>query len=204
MSHALPKWSILILSAVALVTTSVRADVSLRGPVIATELPAALDEGLVESDQWMFVFAEQRCAYLDIPVVVNVVDPGVYTDFAQLVSVELPAGMVVSSYLVHFDPVGISSRIALQATLRFDEDIAGIILESAWLQESDASLGVSGAAYPSPTRYRGLDLDINPDVLVFHNDGRSVTISLQATDWYDQVRIVTRHREVAQRSTEEE
>jgi len=62
----------------------------------------------------------------------------------------LPAGTVVRSHLVHFDPFG-STLDSAVATITFDEPILGLMVTDGSLNASD-SLGLASITYPSTKR----------------------------------------------------
>lgn len=119
--------------------------------------------------------------------------PDVHTTFPAPFG-ELPAGLLVNVYFVHFDPVGTAGLTRRQARLFFPERIVGFIARSASLDQADSVLGLpSTVTYPAPGAHtaRGLELDGIQDVLTLEDDRRHVVLDFETSNSSDQFRIVT-------------
>ncbi|QDT66381.1 FecR domain-containing protein [Calycomorphotria hydatis] len=107
--------------------------------------------------------------------------------------VTLPAGTMVDSYLLHFDPQ-IGSTASPLGTVSFTQPIVAVAVSSDDLMKTDQLCSVEGSLHTQET-YRGLELDLDtaslsPDrkTLTIHF-GRSGDIEL------DQCRVLVRHVE---------
>ncbi|HET6428317.1 MAG TPA: hypothetical protein VFJ30_07905 [Phycisphaerae bacterium] len=98
----------------------------------------------------------------------------------------IPAGTVVRSHLVHFDPVG-SSYADARGTLTFDAPILGLMVKTTSLNASDF-LGDPSYTYAGSLR----DLE-NQDTVRFRLSSPStLEITILAADIYiDEVRVIT-------------
>ncbi len=107
----------------------------------------------------------------------------------------ISAGTTVSSYLLHFDPVG-SPTVGLISTgsITFDTDILGLIFTGTALGNTDGVLGSATTTYTG-TFNRALELVSPPpgtaDIVTISADRRTLTFSLQTSTGQDHLRVVT-------------
>jgi hypothetical protein len=96
----------------------------------------------------------------------------------------------INSYFLYFDPVGDPTDVTgASASIRFDDEILGLIIETDSLITSDFILGVVGK-YSKATG-RGLELDPFEGVIVFDdNHGLIVNLAALGQD-FDHLRVVT-------------
>jgi ferric-dicitrate binding protein FerR (iron transport regulator) len=109
------------------------------------------------------------------------------------------AGTVVDVYLLHLDPVGNGDKrsITRRTVLHFDRPIVGLIGAHSTLQDTDQRLGLPGVTQPStrnaslPTGgHRGIDVGISLDAASISEDGKTLTLVLEASEMIDQIRIL--------------
>ncbi len=96
-------------------------------------------------------------------------------------------GTQVQSYLLHLDPFN-SDPVTLTGTLTFSTKILGVIFNTATLDGTDSTLGVSGVTY-----YTGVNRGLEAGADSFTVSGNSLTFSadFSASTPMDEVRIVT-------------
>jgi hypothetical protein len=92
--------------------------------------------------------------------------------------------------MVHFDPVGEPYELTRTGTITVDEDILGLIIDDAPLDDTDDILGAPGTLYPVGESVRGVELN-NVDAVVLFGDLRTVSVTLKVSASVDQMRIVT-------------
>jgi len=104
--------------------------------------------------------------------------------------VHLPAGSVVSSYLVHYDPPGNLSRAPRGAVTFFDPVVA-VIGTTTELRKSDALLGLSETRYETEN-FRGVELAPDEDTVQISNDMKTVSFHFDMSPPrnLDEVRIL--------------
>ena len=146
--------------------------------------PSSVEVGQLESDSDIFVFEEVRNQALSADLEVDITTAGSYG--LPLSPGVIPKGTVVSSYFVHVDPT--LPTQTYRGRLSADEEILGIIASSERLDASDSIVGSPTTAYPAGLATRGYELSTNDSVQL---DGHRVTIDVSATNWVDQLRIVT-------------
>jgi len=161
------------------------------GNVAADSMPVSLRSDASEETGRFQLYTEARQQALGLPVLVDISQPGTYDQIAQLLPSLIPAGTVVSSYLLHSDPVGSPQPgPRLTTTLTFDQDILGIMVQDATLQLADALLGVAGVIYPRASEPRGLELAPKID-FVRLTGPRTLEVTVQTGTASDEVRIIT-------------
>ena len=104
----------------------------------------------------------------------------------------LPAGTLVTSYILHFDPPGnddTSPRHEAWGRITFDTPVLGLIYATSaprkiWTA-SDAALGITGK-YDTTLSHR--DLEINQDSISF--SGNTVRLDFIANTGMDEARII--------------
>ncbi|MEM7223637.1 MAG: PKD domain-containing protein [Pseudomonadota bacterium] len=158
----------------------------LVGQVVALgTAPPSLAPGEVESDIQIAVLGEAANVTLATPLEVSDVVPEGAVGFGTTHG--LPAGLTISSTLIHFDPA--TAGTALTGVATFDEEILGVILDDAMLDASDGTLGAPGTSYPSGETGRGAT---ESDTVTLSADRRTLTFTLQEDGDLDQIRIVTK------------
>ncbi len=145
------------------------------------------------------LFAEESAVTLAEDLTVTLTEPGVYDDFT-VISATLPAGAVVDSYLVHMDVPG-RDTTRMQATIRFDRPILGVIAASQHLAGSHERFAPAGTVFQSMVplaagekdssglEYSGIESQTR-DALRLSEDRRTLTLTLYGSDAIDQVRIL--------------
>lgn len=144
--------------------------------------------GPLENSNVMYLIPEAKNHALQTPLSIDV-RPG--NESASSSSGSLPAGTVVSSYVLHFDSSG-DDDTALSGTIRLPEPVVGIIAAGPKLDESDKRLGASNVTYPKPDqgRWRGINLG-DRDEVSLSSDRRRIEVDLNNWDGTDQMRILT-------------
>ena len=151
--------------------------------------PASVAPGALESDTEIFAFPEGQNILLgtSLPAVLAVANP-VLNGSALPTADNLPPGMVVNSYLFHADSVVENGQSTVSGTVTFDESIVAVIVSTANLTGSDATLGAVGTVYGADP-LRGLE---NADDLIsISADLRTLSIQFSRADVEDHVRVIT-------------
>jgi len=112
------------------------------------EPPPSARFGINESNTLITCFRERSAYTLPADVTVN--------ETPQGAAGSIPAGTVVDSFFLIFDPVGGSEGRA-NGTITFGGEILGIIYLDQALDHTDPILGPSGTVYPTGQRFRGLE-----------------------------------------------
>lgn len=177
-----------------LAATGARADVaSTGGAVVEVAPPASVALDAFESNTQIRVFDEQQGVVLGGPLAVNISAPGLYDDPVDLTPAVIPAGTEVSSHLLHFDIIFTGTPLSATGTVTFSDRIIGVIVTDADLDASDG-LGAVGTTYPAPgLGSRGLEQEDQLDMLEVGCD--TITVSLEALEILDHVRVITAHEE---------
>jgi hypothetical protein len=174
----------------ALVTTnSWAAIVSTTGAVVETDPPESVIHQHYESDTEIRAFDEVQSFTLESDMSANITSQGTYGGTPDLSPGTIPAGTVVSSHFLHLDPRKFNP-VVLPGAVTFDADIIGVIVLDDELDSSDGVLGAAGTTYPS-NDYRGLELDVNRDVVIIDPDLRTLTVLFEAGENIDQIRVIT-------------
>ena len=165
---------------------------SLTGALEYGQLPVNLAVNNYESDDYIRVFSERTDHVLAQDVRVNFTEPGFYFEGAQLSQEWVPAGTVVSSYLLHFDSSD-ANPIVLTGCVEFDEPVVGVIVLDQELDDSDAELGHASITYPPPGfLHRGLELDTqDDDTVTLQENRRHICLHALTTTRMDQIRVIT-------------
>jgi hypothetical protein len=145
----------------------------------------SLEQGSLVRPAKIVVFREQVDFSLPSDLAVDIQSPGTYG--TSLTPGVLAAGSFVTSYLVHFDPGGTGHRTG---SIRFDQDILGVIVGSTNLDASDGSLKVSGVTYPTGQGQRSLDLAGGPPVDHVTVSTRQIDLDLSVTSGFDELRVL--------------
>lgn len=149
--------------------------------------PASVEEGQLESDLTITVFAERKLLPLASDLTVDIIADGTYG--TPLSPGVIPQGTIVNSYLVHADTVANGNpTVLLRGGVRFNEEILGLIITDSALDVSDDKLGYSGTIYPTGLNFRGLNTAVADTVEL---NGSDVRFVLPVNGVTDQIRIVT-------------
>lgn len=174
------------------------------GAVTEATPPINLTDGNWQSSTEIRAFQEQQDFVLPQAVSVDITVPGTSpnsTD-SNLSPGTIPAGTVVDSYFLHFDPVGKPAHpVELTGSITLDAPIIGIIAEDDTLEASNSVLGIQGDAYPDG------GLELNPagggtsDVLTWEANNQTVDVDWRASSQSDNIRIITEASPVPEPST---
>jgi hypothetical protein len=162
-------------------------------PLSQISPPASVQLGALESDQEIRMFSERINVTLAGSVGVDISTPGTYGPFPlqgipPLSPSTIPAGTVVSSFLLHFDPVGAPLvRLTRGGSVTFGANIIGLIVLSDHLDNTDGILGAAGTSY-SLGQFRGLEPS---DIVTVSADLRTLTVQLYADTQCNQIRVIT-------------
>jgi len=172
-----------------------------RGEIISlTDVPASLEPHRLERQQ-IVLLRERTGVRLARPLAVNVDEPGVYATHGDPAA-ELPVsttslaeGVVLDSYLLHFDPIGrlkgLDQARKATAVVRFDRPILGLITNDLELDGSDAPLGLEGVSYGGAInearQKEGME---GLDYIDFSPDRRTITVRMVAALSIDQLRVI--------------
>jgi hypothetical protein len=134
---------------------------------------------------------ELQSVELSADITVDITTPGNY--FAPFTSdlATLPAGTLVSSHLLYFDPQGSAQR---EATFTFDGEIIGVIVLSD-LPGSDHFLASDFLRHPlslAPgAHFDNRGIEFGPEVVTFDPGLHELTLLLAASSPGDQIRVIT-------------
>jgi FecR-like protein len=148
----------------------------------------------VQSDDEIFVVPQGYVTTLAEPLKVNIASPGEYARAETLTASELPAGLVVRSYMLHFDPEHHGKRQHYERTtgsITFDRPVLGLVV----LHEE---LAASASRFPGRKageflEHRQLELTGTRvgDVITLSDDRRTVSLDLAAPGQFsDLVRVI--------------
>ena len=139
--------------------------------LLASPPPAVGDEDLTHPDD-VHVFLEKVLTLSE--------------DLTPDTGAVIPMGSRVRSYFFHYDPPGAKGGILNPGFVRFDEQILGVIFETATLDATDPLLGSAATDY-SGTAAR---VWFPADAIEIGNDPRRVDFSAFATFGQDQMRVL--------------
>ncbi len=158
-------------------------------------------QSLADPDGWtdsngIRIFREQAGPVLGAPLAVDylVPLPGsnelLLNSESGLVAGNLPAGLSVDSYLVHWDIPG-TTTTHWSGSITFDSPVLGVILKTVSLDASDALLGRANLSYPNAGSH-GLELDdvAEYDQMTISSDRKTVVLDGHVGASMDEVRIL--------------
>ncbi len=122
--------------------------ITLTGNIVLEAPPVSVVLGATESNITQRLFLERSAVTLAVDLDVDITTPDTYTT-AALSSGTIDAGTMVRSYFLHLDSVGDDLTTGIGA-VTFDHPILGVIVESTFLDLSDATLGSVSTIYPLP------------------------------------------------------
>lgn len=169
-------------------------------PFNATAGIRRLWPGDLESNQLVRVFDEQQNAVLPVDLSYGLappVDPLTWP--TSPTSPPLPSGTTVSSYFVHFDPIGTSTAlVTLTGSITFDAPIVRVIVGTPGLDATDSN-NLSHPVAPIPLglpdlyyTWGGLrTLESVDQIEVTLTAPRTLAFTLAAGDSIDQIRVLT-------------
>ena len=157
------------------------------GAVVKVSPPPSVMHEAYTSNTEIRAFDEQQDFVTPIPIVVDLAPPGSATT--------IPAGTCVESHYLHFDNVRATTLVRLRGSVTFDADVLGVIVTDARLSSTDATLGVTGTAYPTGLPARGAEttwpVASERDFVTIAPNGRTVSVDLAVSGVIDNVRVIT-------------
>ncbi|MBZ0171194.1 MAG: hypothetical protein K8E66_02320, partial [Phycisphaerales bacterium] len=99
--------------------------------------------------------------------------------------VNLPAGSLLSSHLLAFDPP--NSHSVSDITIEFSNDVLAVITADGTLADTHALFGLEGLDYPGFVTFYGFEADTEN----FSVSGNTVVFSGAASDPGDYFRVLT-------------
>jgi len=171
------------------------------------EPPDDVRTGRLEDNSRAVIFAEQTDFVTDGPLKVDVSRPGEVVKLENKVGKRgkvkrgkkktlklspsvIPAGKRVSSYYIHFDPVGkAAAELDATGSITFDEEVIGIIITGEKLVASNDIVGLSTTQYPGG-QAQAAELTKGTR-LTLSADKRTVSFTLRASNSADNIRAIT-------------
>jgi hypothetical protein len=170
------------------------AFVTIGAVELADPPPLSVVQGATESNTKIITFPELEDVELLADLAVDITTSGTFGLEAQLTPGLIPAGTRVSSFFLHFDPVGtpedpFSAFAAGSLVFESNRPILGVMVLGPALSASDAIVGLPGTTYPTGDGSRGLGL-VPQDIINITADQLSVTLAVAAGAGVDQVRVI--------------
>jgi prepilin-type processing-associated H-X9-DG protein len=163
--------------------------VSVAGNVVQIDPPASCVFNDLESNTLIRLFAERESFRLPTSVAVDITAPGYYERDYDRSAGTIPAGTVVDSYFLFFDPVG-SGPAESSGAITMGGDVLGFIVLTDSHDRVDAVLGAPGTRYPTGQRSRGFES--GAERVTFEEDRLTFTINrFHSTFPGENVRILT-------------
>ncbi len=164
--------------------------VSTSGDVEIINPPPSVLEAALEDPSLTRVFQEQTSHELAADLTVNMNAPGTFTAPADLpvLTLTIPAGTVVDSYLFHFDYEVNNTVRESVGSVTFDRPILGVIGRLSDLVASDAELGAPGTSYSTLATSGIWD---SQDSVTLSSDLRTLSFDLTMGGKVDDLRVVT-------------
>ncbi|MEO1574668.1 MAG: hypothetical protein AAFU65_06870 [Pseudomonadota bacterium] len=177
--------------AALLASPSVAADITgTTGNIITSNPLPSVAPGAFESDTRVPAYEERQRRVLIAPMNVDITNVGVYDATNPMLTPGVIApGTTVNSYFLHADAVS-SGPVTLSGDITFDEDILGIQITDAGLDQTDGPLGAPLTTYPTGVALRGLNL-ANGDVVALLPGRRTIRLSFDVFNVTDQIRVIT-------------
>jgi len=146
----------------------------------ATAEPASLRSGDSLTFNHTLVIPERQNVRLEEELTINGLN-GV---------VSLPAGTVISSYLVHYDPPGDISR-APRGAVTFLGQVAAVVVQTSDLVATDPLLGLSSMEFETAS-FRGLEIEPDEDEVQVSRDRKTVSFRFDTSppQYLDEARII--------------
>lgn len=117
--------------------------------------------------------------------------------------IELSAGQVVDSYILHFAPAGDEGAAdgMIEGTITFDRPILAVLGSSDSIRLTDTRYGSPGTAYPRSNETAGgpegsasWGIELDYDYVALSQDRKQIFVRLHAGSDLDQVRILVEAR----------
>lgn len=176
---------------IAYAPVSLAGIASTTGGMLEIFPPVTFLTGATESSTKIFILDEGiKATTADVEV--NCYVPGVHGDTPGPYLI-IPAGTVVNSYLVHFDPLG-AGFATVSGSVFFDpgEMIIGVQTHTPLLYTTDAMLGHPLAGYPGVfDAFRGFETLPGIDSMTLPPTMDSASFTLFAELGVDHARIIT-------------
>ncbi|QDT67049.1 FecR family protein [Calycomorphotria hydatis] len=144
-------------------------------------LPADLRPGQMQTNNYIMLVRECTGILLDQDLTVQQAN-GPKT---------IPAGTVIDSYLLHFDPQYFSTLSPI-GTIEFNQPIFAIASKSSDLNATDNLCGVNGSLFATD-EFRGLEEGIDPVVISADRKTLSFHFSRTPPQELDQCRVFVKH-----------
>ena len=156
--------------------------------------PGSVLIGELESDTTAYLFQESSALALPSTLSVDADAPGTITVASGGGSI--PAGTLVDSYLLHFDPKTGGKHTQITATLSFSGRVLGVMVKTNTLNATDSLVGAPGTVYPNLSNTSAYDLqwrgfEPNDDSIVLAPDGLTMDLDYATKNGAEQVRIIT-------------
>ena len=168
-----------------------QADIlSTTGAMAPITAPVSFLEGATESSTLIGIL-DEGVTVLPLDIFVNAVGLGTHTGSSGA-PIAIPAGSMVHTYIVHFDPNG--GVVMLTGSVTFDpgETILGIQTHTPYLDLADAVVGDPLATYPTGLLdFRAFETLPGTDKVTVPPSLDSASFTLIAELGIDQARIVT-------------
>lgn len=185
-------FSVVLLNTMAMFANQAHADiVTTTGAMTEISAPVSFLPGDAESSTSIAIL-DEGITLLAADVFVNAFGVGTHDGSAPPYLL-VPAGTLVHSYFVHFDPIG-SGFTMLTGAVFFDpgETIIGVQTHTPLLYATDASLGHPMATYPdSFIEFRAFETLPGTDTVTLPPGMASASFTLFAELGVDQARILT-------------
>jgi prepilin-type processing-associated H-X9-DG protein/prepilin-type N-terminal cleavage/methylation domain-containing protein len=170
--------------------------------------PNDLRQDRLQHDTLLRAFLETTSTRLKSDIRVNANSPGTYIG-GGFESVVIPAGKVVDTYVLHFDPVKEwqknpkkpeKGRVYMSTPFTFDGKIVGVIHRDNWglnfqyshinfLRATDAAIGNADTLYNGDHPFRGLDSE--EDRFTLSSDMHTLTVDwLTTPGQMEEIRIL--------------
>lgn len=159
------------------------------GTVGATQIspPPSVQGNVLESNSTMYVFVERSGIALPAETQVDISQPSTFHELSDLTPASVPAGTLLDSYYVHFDPVGTTTSRTLTAAVTFDQPVLGIQARTATLVPSIPDLGSPSTLYDT---VGGPGADYGQDYVTLASDLRTVGMTFTANSGQDEIRVL--------------
>ncbi|MDP6545343.1 MAG: PEP-CTERM sorting domain-containing protein [Phycisphaerae bacterium] len=163
---------------------------STTGAMTPISSPVSFLEGDTESSTIIGIL-DEGITFLSAGIFVNAVGPGTHTG-SSAPPILIPAGAMVHTYIVHFDPAGGLASLTGSVTFDPGETIIGIQTHTPYLDTSDAVVGDPSATYPTGLlEFRAFETLPGTDTVTVPPGLGSASFALFAELSIDQARIVT-------------
>ncbi len=136
-------------------------------------VPETLAPGSIESNEYMYLFAEQDGLVLKADLVVSAFEPGVPFNGDSPLSTVIPAETPVCVWFIHSDPAWLPS---VEATINFGQTILGVTMTASELQQTSefelpgVNYAYDGLGAPDTLTIDGSELFFQADHIPFLTD----------------------------------